>query len=98
VVAIHHRILREGEIGAGDQVTVIGRPAHGVTSALVSRAILGEPELLVAALAAPELPVDLRAWMRERARRGIGPSRANGPRFVPTVDRGDGTWTLSTTV
>ncbi len=37
-----------------------------MTSALVSRAILGEPELLDAALAATELPDDLRAWMAER--------------------------------
>jgi MOSC domain-containing protein YiiM len=63
----YHRILREGDIGAGDPVTVVSRPAHGVTSALVSRAILGEPELLAVALEAPELPRDLRAWMRERA-------------------------------
>jgi hypothetical protein len=40
-----------------------------VTSALVSRAILGEPELLAAAQRAPELPGDLRAWLQERAER-----------------------------
>lgn len=62
----YHRVLRAGDIGAGDKVTVVSRPAHGVTSALVSRAILGEAELLVAALEAPELPQDLRAWMQER--------------------------------
>ena len=61
------RILREGDVGAGDQIDVGPRPPHGVTSALVSRALLGEPALLPAALRAPELPVDLRAWMRERA-------------------------------
>jgi MOSC domain-containing protein YiiM len=61
------RVLREGDIAAGDQIEVTSRPDHGVTSALVSRALLGERRLLAAALAAPELPRDLRTWMRERA-------------------------------
>lgn len=61
------RILREGDIAAGDEITVLNRPAHAVTSALVSRALLGERHLLSAALQAPELPADLRAWMQERA-------------------------------
>jgi MOSC domain-containing protein YiiM len=60
-------IARDGDVGAGDTVEVVSRPAHGVTSALVSRALLREPELLGEALRAPELPADLRAWMRERA-------------------------------
>ncbi|MDQ6606298.1 MAG: MOSC domain-containing protein [Actinomycetota bacterium] len=63
----YHRVLREGEIAAGDRIEVVSRPAPGVTSALVSRALLGERELLATALAAPELPTDLRAWMQERA-------------------------------
>jgi MOSC domain-containing protein YiiM len=61
------RIVREGEIGAGDAVAVRDRPDHGVTVALVSRAILLDPALLEAAAAAPELPRDLADWMRERA-------------------------------
>ena len=61
------RIVREGEIGAGDAIEVGARPDHGVTVALVSRAILAEPALLEPAAAAPELPDDLAAWMRERA-------------------------------
>jgi MOSC domain-containing protein YiiM len=61
------RILREGDIAAGDAINVGERPPHGVTSALVSRAILGERQLLAAALTAVELPPDLRAWMLERA-------------------------------
>jgi hypothetical protein len=40
---------------------------HGVTSALVSRAILREPQLLAAAQQAPELPGDLCHWLHERA-------------------------------
>jgi MOSC domain-containing protein YiiM len=63
----YHRVLREGDIAAGDRIDVVRRPAHGVTSALVSRALLGELQLLAAALRAPELPADLRAWLQERA-------------------------------
>ncbi|HEX8054824.1 MAG TPA: MOSC domain-containing protein [Thermoleophilaceae bacterium] len=61
------RILREGDIGAGDAIEVQGRPDHGVTCALVARALLREPQLLPAALRAPELPGGLREWMTERA-------------------------------
>ncbi len=61
------RVVREGDIGADDSIQVVSRPAHGVTSALVSRAILREPRHLDAALQAPELPLELRARMRERA-------------------------------
>jgi MOSC domain-containing protein YiiM len=60
------RVVREGDIGAGDEIVVTSRPSHGVTSALVSRALLREPRLLADALRAPELPAELRAWMRER--------------------------------
>ena len=45
----------------------MSRPEHGVTSALVSRAILREHTLLTEAAAAVELPADLREWMLERA-------------------------------
>jgi MOSC domain-containing protein YiiM len=63
------RVIREGDIGAGDAIEVLSRPAHGVTSALVSRAILGEPRLLAAAQVAPELPGELRGWIQSRAER-----------------------------
>ena len=63
----YFRVIREGDIGAGDTIEVVSRPEHGVTSALVSRAILGEHELLAAAHRAPELPGELREWIGERA-------------------------------
>jgi MOSC domain-containing protein YiiM len=69
------RVVREGDIGAGDGIEVVSRPVHGVTSALVSRALVGEPELLPAALEASELPEDLRAWMAERAERAAARRR-----------------------
>jgi MOSC domain-containing protein YiiM len=61
------RILTEGELAAGDAVEVGTRPAHGVSVALVARALLLDESLLAEAAAAPELPVPLRAWMLERA-------------------------------
>ncbi len=61
------RVIREGDIGAGDQITVISQPAHGVTSALVARTLLGDHDLLERAGQAPELPADLRDWVVERA-------------------------------
>jgi MOSC domain-containing protein YiiM len=61
------RILREGEIGAGDAIEVVDRPLHGISVALVSRALLLDEELLAEAAQAPELPTALAAWMRDRA-------------------------------
>jgi MOSC domain-containing protein YiiM len=63
----YFRVIREGDIGAGDTIEVVARPEHGVTSAVVSRAILGEPSLLAVAARASELPDELREWMAERA-------------------------------
>jgi MOSC domain-containing protein YiiM len=61
------RIVREGELGAGDAVEVVHRPEHGVTIGLVADALLRDETLLARAAAAPELPAGLAAWMRERA-------------------------------
>jgi MOSC domain-containing protein YiiM len=61
------RIVREGEIGAGDTIDVAERPDHGVTIALVARAVMIDHRLLVHAASAPALPDDLADLMRERA-------------------------------
>ena len=58
---------REGDIGAGDEIEVTSRPAHGVTSALVSRAILREPELLGRRPSGARAARRAAAWMQERA-------------------------------
>jgi MOSC domain-containing protein YiiM len=60
------RILREGALGAGDAVEIVERPAHGVTIATVNEAMLWENDATAAAVAAPELPVALAEWLRER--------------------------------
>jgi MOSC domain-containing protein YiiM len=63
------RVVSEGDIGAGDRIEVLSRPEHGVTSALVSRAMLTDHGLIPAALGAPELAAGLREWMERRAGR-----------------------------
>lgn len=59
----------EDLVHAADPIHVVSRRGHGVTSALVPRVLLREPQLLRAGLQAPELPVDLRAWMEACAER-----------------------------
>jgi len=53
------RIVSEGTVGAGDEVELLHRPAHGVTVELVSRAFLLDPTLQPQAARAPELAASL---------------------------------------
>jgi MOSC domain-containing protein YiiM len=59
-------VLREGEVGAGDPVEVVDRPAHGVTIGEVFRANSLEPELLPRLLDAEDLPAPIREKARRR--------------------------------
>jgi len=59
------RIVREGELGAGDAIEVVDRPAHGVTVALVSAAILLDDSLRARAATAPELAQGLAKYLRQ---------------------------------
>ena len=61
------RIVREGEIAAGDAIEVLDRPAHGITVAVVARAVMIDHALLAGAADAPAMPRDLSEWMRGRA-------------------------------
>jgi MOSC domain-containing protein YiiM len=61
------RIATEGELGVGDPVEIVSRPDHGITIAIVARAITSDHGLLAIAARAPALPPSLAAWMRERA-------------------------------
>ncbi len=60
------RVLTPGQVRAGDSITVVHRPDHGVTVERVFRAATLEPELLPSILAATELEEE----MKERARTG----------------------------
>ena len=61
------RIVREGEVGAGDPVQIAARPNHGITIAMVARAIVCDRALGAFVAAAPALPPDLAEWLRDRA-------------------------------
>lgn len=66
------RVLGPGELGAGDEITLLSRPDHGVTTEVVFRALLTEPALLPRLLAAPQLP----AKVLEAARAYVARSRS----------------------
>lgn len=59
------RVVTPGLVRAGDRVTIVHRPGHGVTIAQVFRALTLEPELLPSVLAADELEEESRAMARE---------------------------------
>jgi MOSC domain-containing protein YiiM len=61
------RIIEEGELGAGDTVHVIERPAHDVTVGLLAHAYQHDRTQLVRLLDAPALPVRWREWIEEVA-------------------------------
>lgn len=65
------RIVTAGELGAGDRVDVVDRPAHGVTIGETFRLLTGERSLLPHVVTAGELPESvkdrLRSWLKEPA-------------------------------
>ncbi|MFR9780743.1 MOSC domain-containing protein [Micromonospora sp. MS34] len=62
------RVVEPGDVQAGDPVTVMHQPAHGVTIADAFRAYLTEPELLPALVEIEGLPDELRHSLRRRLR------------------------------
>jgi MOSC domain-containing protein YiiM len=60
---LHLRVLEPGEIGRGDALERVDRPAHGVTVADAVRARFGalDRDLVAALLAVPELAEEWRA-------------------------------------
>jgi MOSC domain-containing protein YiiM len=59
---LHLRVLAPGEIGAGDPIRLVERPAHGMTVADAVRARFGalDPDLIAALVALPELAAQWR--------------------------------------
>ncbi|KQW52616.1 sulfurase [Nocardioides sp. Root1257] len=55
------KVLAEGTIRAGDEITVIHVPGHGVTVSTMFRALTGEPTLLPRLLDVPDLLPRARA-------------------------------------
>ncbi|HMG62230.1 MAG TPA: MOSC domain-containing protein, partial [Streptosporangiaceae bacterium] len=62
------RVITPGEIGAGDGITVLSRPDHGVTSGVVFRALTLEPDLLPRLLDVEALAAHQRDNARRRVR------------------------------
>ena len=60
------RVIRDGEVGAGDTVEVVSRPAHGVTIGETFRALTGETSLLPRLLDAGQLPEHVLRKVRRR--------------------------------
>ena len=60
------RIVTEGEVGTGDAVEVVHRPAHGLTVGDVARIYHGDRARCGELLKAPELAEEWRAWVAER--------------------------------
>jgi MOSC domain-containing protein YiiM len=60
------RILQEGEIGAGDPVRIVHRPAHGVTVADIAAIYHNHPERAAEMLQVPELAAGWRQWAGRR--------------------------------
>ena len=58
------RVLAEGQLSAGDRITVLDRPAHGLTIEQTFRALTGDRSLAALLVAAPELPDEARAKAR----------------------------------
>ena len=58
--------IEEGDVGAGDTVRLIHRPAHGLTVAEVARTYGGNERQFARLLEAPELPAYIQAWARKR--------------------------------
>ena len=61
------KILDEGDLGAGDEIEVLGRPDHGVSVRLVADAMLIDHSLIPRAEEAPQLIAGLREQMAELA-------------------------------
>ena len=61
------RIIGEGELQSGDEITVLSRPGHGITLANVADAILVDDSLMAHVATAPELAQDLAEQLRAQA-------------------------------
>lgn len=60
------RIIGEGELGADDEVRVVHRPGHGVTTGTVARIYLREGADADRLLRAPQLPPKWHQWARQK--------------------------------
>lgn len=64
---VYFAVISEGEIGAGDTVEVLHRPAHGVTVGVANAARLGDDDALPLLAPAAELPPTWHEWIAKRS-------------------------------
>ena len=67
----YFRVTRPGVLAAGDEISVVHRPGHGLTVAMLFRALKGEPGLLPAFLDVPALGEKARRSVQKRLRRAV---------------------------
>ena len=67
------RIIEEGEVGAGDEVRVLSRPAHDVSISLVSHAYLHDHGEAARLVEIPQLSDAWRGWAAGAADRAAEP-------------------------
>jgi MOSC domain-containing protein YiiM len=65
------RIVREGDIGAGDRIEIIEKPGHAVSVRLAFQAWLIDRSLVPQLRNAPELPESWRTWITEDPDRAV---------------------------
>ena len=63
------RILQEGELGVGDEIRVVDRPAHELTVGDISRIYAGDRAEVGRLLAVPQLSDSWREWAKQRLAR-----------------------------
>lgn len=61
------RVVEEGPVAAGDGATVVDRPDHEVSVAVMAEAYLGNGSLVPSLLEVPGLPATWRDWATQRA-------------------------------
>ena len=60
------KIVEEGDVGAGDGISVVRRPDHGVTVGMAFAAKLGAAELLTRLYGVDDFPPKWQDWIRKR--------------------------------
>lgn len=60
------QIVEEGDVGAGDGISVVRRPDHGVTVGMAFAAKLGDTELLTRLHVVDDFPPKWQDWIRKR--------------------------------
>ncbi len=63
------RVTRPGVIAAGDEISVVHRPGHGITASVMFRALTSDPDLLRPLLAGEGLGEKARRRVERRLRR-----------------------------